>query len=63
MYIHSNVAAWLADMAGLENVTVDVDIDSVEPGRVRVTRQDLAYFSDHPQLTFARVNQQVVTAP
>ena len=36
--IRSSVAAWLADMAGLENVTVDVDIDSVEPGHVRVTR-------------------------
>ena len=61
--IRSSVAARLADMAGLENVTVDVDIDSVEPGHVRVTRQDLAYFSDHPQLTPVRVNQQVVTAP
>lgn len=61
--IRSSVATWLADMAGLENVTVDVDIDSVEPGHVRVTRQDLAHFSDHPQLTPVRVNQQVVTAP
>lgn len=61
--IRSSIAAWLAEMAGLENVTVDVDIDSVEPGHVRVTREDLAHFSDHPQLTPVRVNQQVVAAP
>lgn len=61
--IRSSVAAWLDDMAGLENVTVDVDIDSVEPGHVRVTRQDLAHFSDYPQLAPIRVNQQEVTAP
>ncbi|OHQ77194.1 hypothetical protein HMPREF2708_03925 [Corynebacterium sp. HMSC073H12] len=61
--IRSSVATWLVDMAGLENVTVDVDIDSVETGHVRVTREDLAHFSDHPQLTPVRVNQQVVTAP
>lgn len=61
--IQRTVAQWLADFAGLTNVSVNVTVDGTETGRSRVTSELLERHDVHPPVTPIHATAANVATP